>query len=68
MEEALKSFKGQPVYLLTTIPRFYEPLGFKKADKIPPALEKNNDWCRLRPEKVYGYVPFSLNENDPEAN
>jgi len=44
VEEALKSFKGQPVYLLTTIPRFYEPLGFKKADKIPPDLEKNNDW------------------------
>jgi N-acetylglutamate synthase-like GNAT family acetyltransferase len=45
VEEALKSFKGKPVYLLTTIPRFYEPLGFKKVDKIPPALEKNNDWC-----------------------
>ncbi|HPU94268.1 MAG TPA: GNAT family N-acetyltransferase [Candidatus Saccharicenans sp.] len=43
VEEALKSFKGKPVYLLTTIPRFYEPLGFKKVDKIPPALEKNND-------------------------
>jgi N-acetylglutamate synthase-like GNAT family acetyltransferase len=28
VEEALKSFKGKPVYLLSTIPRFYVPLGF----------------------------------------
>jgi len=43
--EALKSLEGRPVYLLTTIPRFYEPLGFKKIDKVPPALKKDPDWC-----------------------
>ncbi len=45
VEVALKSFKGKPVYLLTTIPGFYEPLGFKKADKISAALKKDSDWC-----------------------
>jgi len=45
VEEALKSVKGRPVYLLTTIPRFYEPLGFEKAAKIPEALKKDPAWC-----------------------
>ncbi|MDD8020440.1 MAG: GNAT family N-acetyltransferase [Acidobacteriota bacterium] len=45
VEEVLASLKGRPLYLLTTIPGFYEPLGFKKVDDIPLALKKDADWC-----------------------
>lgn len=45
VEESLKSVKGRPVYLLTTIPRFYESLGFEKAIRIPDALKKDPAWC-----------------------
>ena len=45
VEEALKSVTGRPVYLLTTIPRFYESLGFEKTTRVPEALKKDPAWC-----------------------
>jgi N-acetylglutamate synthase-like GNAT family acetyltransferase len=45
VEEALKTVKGRPVYLLTTVPRFYESLGFEKATRVPEALKKDPAWC-----------------------
>lgn len=33
------------VYLATIIPRFFEKLGFKSAEDIPPSMVKTSDWC-----------------------
>ncbi|MGB4705524.1 MAG: GNAT family N-acetyltransferase [Candidatus Saccharicenans sp.] len=43
--EALKELAGKPVYLLTTVPPFYEKLGFEKAQEVPAALKKDSAWC-----------------------
>lgn len=43
--EALKDIAGKPVYLLTTVPSFYEKLGFGKIKEAPEALRKDPAWC-----------------------
>ncbi|MGB9835349.1 MAG: GNAT family N-acetyltransferase [Candidatus Saccharicenans sp.] len=45
VEEALKNNPGKKIYLLTTIPHFYEKLGFEKVAEIPDALKKDPAWC-----------------------
>lgn len=45
VEEALKSIQGRDVYLLTTVPYFYEKLGFEKVGAVPEALKKAPAWC-----------------------
>jgi N-acetylglutamate synthase-like GNAT family acetyltransferase len=45
VEEALKTVRGRQVYLLTTIPGFFESLGFEKANEIPEGLKKDPPWC-----------------------
>lgn len=45
VEEALKNLAGRKVYLLTTIPGFYEKLGFAKVEEVPEALKKDPAWC-----------------------
>ncbi len=45
VEEALKNLAGKNVYLLTTVPGFYEKLGFIKVDEVPEVLKKDPAWC-----------------------
>jgi len=45
VEEALRTAGLKKVYLLTTIPKFYESLGFEKVDEVPEALKKDPAWC-----------------------
>jgi len=45
VDEALENMAGKPVYLLTTIPSFYEKLGFEKIKGVPEALKKDPAWC-----------------------
>lgn len=43
--EALKDMAGKPVYILTTVPSFYEKLGFEKIGEVPEVLKKDPAWC-----------------------
>jgi N-acetylglutamate synthase-like GNAT family acetyltransferase len=45
VEEALKQIPGRPVYLMTSIPDFYEALGFKIVNEFPEKLKKDPAWC-----------------------
>lgn len=45
VEEALKNNPGKKIYLLTTVPQFYEKLGFEKVAEIPEVLKKDPAWC-----------------------
>lgn len=45
VEKALEAFPGKKVYLLTTVPSFYERLGFKKVEKAPEEMKKDPAWC-----------------------
>lgn len=45
VEEALKNVAGRKVYLLTTVPGFYEKLGFESVEDKPEKLQKEPAWC-----------------------
>ncbi|MCX8159700.1 MAG: GNAT family N-acetyltransferase [Candidatus Saccharicenans sp.] len=45
VEEVLKDLSDKKVYLLTTVPGFYEKLGFEKVEEVPEALKKDPVWC-----------------------
>ncbi|MGB9907819.1 MAG: GNAT family N-acetyltransferase [Candidatus Saccharicenans sp.] len=45
VEEALKNAASKKVYLLTTVPGFYEKMDFEKVVEIPEALKKDPAWC-----------------------
>lgn len=45
VEEALKNLAGRKIYLLTTVPGFYEKLGFVRVEEVPEALKKDPAWC-----------------------
>jgi len=42
---ALLEASSGDVYLTTIIPDYFEKLGFRRADRVPPSLVKPEDWC-----------------------
>jgi N-acetylglutamate synthase-like GNAT family acetyltransferase len=42
---ALLEDSAGDIYLTTIIPGFFEKLGFESADRIPPSLVKQEEWC-----------------------
>jgi N-acetylglutamate synthase-like GNAT family acetyltransferase len=62
--EARIKIATQPIYLVTIIPEFFEPLGFKTVISYPPEIQDKLEYCMNELTVAETYVVMNYQKNN----